>query len=120
MNVTYGIDVQESDDPYIALAEEALSGINEAAIPGAFWIDLFPILKHVPSWLPGAGFQKKAALWREVNTATIEKPFRYVEVEQLVGEYFLIAHDRPCLAYILCDNSAEECECCVICSSSPH
>ena len=97
MNITYGIDIQEFDDPYISLAEEVLNGINEAAILGRFWVDLFPILKHVPSWFPGAGFQKKAAHWRRVNAATIEKAFRFVEAEQLVGEYFLIAHDQPCL-----------------------
>ena len=87
MKISYGIDVKESDDPYLAIAEDALDGVNQAAIPGAFWVDLFPILKYVPSWFPGAGFQKKAAYWRELNAAVIEKPFRYVE-EQLVGDHF--------------------------------
>ena len=82
--IAYGIDVQESDDPYILRAEDALDGLNQATIPGAFWVDFFPILKYVPRWFPGAGFQKKAAGWREINAIMIEKPFRYVE-EQLVG-----------------------------------
>ncbi|KAF8815532.1 cytochrome P450 [Phlegmacium glaucopus] len=82
MSIAYGIEVKESDDPYVSLAEEALNGINQAAIPGAFWVDLFPILKYVPSWFPGAGFQKKAAYWRGVNATMIETPFRYVK-EQL-------------------------------------
>ena len=84
MKIGYGIDVQESDDPYISLAEESLHGLNEAAHPGAFWVDLFPILKYVPNWFPGASFQRKAAHWREVNAAMVEKPFHYVK-EQLVG-----------------------------------
>ena len=88
MKITYGIDVQESNDPYILLTEESLNGINEAAIPGAFWVDLFPILKYVPSWFPGAGFQKKAAYWRQVNVSMTQKPFDHVK-EQLVGESFL-------------------------------
>ena len=87
MKIAYGIDVQESDDPYISLSEEALNGINEAAIPGAFWVDLFPILKFVPSWFPGAGFQKKAAHWSSVNAAMTQKPFSQAK-EQLVGHYF--------------------------------
>ena len=86
MKMAYGIDVQEFDDPYLSLAEEALNGLNQAAILGAFWVDLFPFLKCVPSWFPGAGFQKKAAHWRKVNATLAEKPFRYVE-DQLVGEY---------------------------------
>ena len=89
MKISYGIDVIESDDPYISLAENALDGLNEAAIPGAFWVDLFPILKYVPSWFPGAGFQRKAAHWRELNAIMVEKPFRYVE-EQLVGNHLFL------------------------------
>ena len=88
MSITYGIDVQESDDPYISLADDALKGIGQAAALGNFWVDLFPILKYLPSWLPGAGFQKKAAHWREVNATLSENPFRYVE-EQLVGDHLL-------------------------------
>ena len=88
VNLTYGIDVQEFDDPYLSLAEEALNGLNQAAILGTFWVDLFPLLKYVPSWFPGAGFQKKAAHWREVNATLAEKPFRYVE-EQMVRRTLL-------------------------------
>ena len=87
MKITYGIDIQESDDPYILLADESLRGADETAIPGAFWVDFLPILKYVPSWFPGAGFQKKAAHWREVNSSVIEKPFLYVK-EQLVRDNF--------------------------------
>ena len=87
MDIVYGIKVQESDDQYIALAEEILDAAVEVSIPGAFWVDLFPILAYVPSWFPGAGFQKKAAQWRKLGVTWIEEPFRYVQ-EQLVGEPF--------------------------------
>ena len=87
MKIVYGIDVQESDDPYILLAEESLEGFGQAATLGTFWVDFFPILKYVPSWVPGAGFQKKAAHWKEINAAMTEKPFRFVK-EQLVGNLF--------------------------------
>ena len=83
MKIGYGITVQESDDPYISIAEEAFEGIAEAGIPGAFLVDIFPILKYVPSWFPGAGFQKKAAHWREAINTMAEKPFLHVQ-EQLV------------------------------------
>ena len=59
MKVTYGIDIQESNDLYIQVAEQA-KGVDEAGVPGTYWVDLFPILKYVPSWFPGAGFQKMA------------------------------------------------------------
>ena len=87
MNIAYGIEVQDSDDPYILLAEKSLNGLSQSTTPGAFWVDFFPILKYVPSWFPGAGFQKKAAYWREINASVAEKPFGYVK-EQVVGYHF--------------------------------
>ena len=87
MNIGYGITVQESDDPYISIAEEVLTAVAEAGIPGTFWVDWFPILKYVPSWFPGAGFQKKAARMREVSYIMAEKPFHHVQ-EQLVKVIF--------------------------------
>ena len=65
MRIEYGIFVQEFDDPYISIAEEVMNGAAQAGVPGAFWVDFFPILKYVPSWFPGAGFQKKATVVRE-------------------------------------------------------
>ena len=87
MKIGYGIAVQESNDPYISIAEEALTRAAEAGIPGAFWVDLLPILKYVPSWFPGAGFQKTAARVRETTNTMAEKPFRHVQ-DQLVQVLF--------------------------------
>ena len=83
MDIGYGITVRESDDPYISVAEEAMEGFSAAGIPGTFWVDLIPILKYVPSWFPGAGFQKQAARWKKANHTMVETPFDYVK-EQLV------------------------------------
>jgi hypothetical protein len=87
MKIGYGITVQDFDDPYISIAEEAVSGFIEAGIPGAFLVDFLPILKYVPRWFPGAGFQKKAARWREAFNTMADKPFCHVKV-QLVQIYF--------------------------------
>ena len=92
MKIGYGIAVKESDDPYISMAEIAFTGASEAAVPGAFLVDLFPILKYVPSWFPGAGFQKKAIRVREATHIMVEKPFRLVQ-EQLVQFLFFWAHE---------------------------
>ena len=92
MKISYGIDVQDSDDPHILQTEEAMKGISEASIPGAFWVDFFPVLKYVPSWFPGAGFQKKAAHWSQINASMIQIPFDYVK-DQLVGFFLPRDHE---------------------------
>ena len=87
MKIGYGIAVKESDDPYISMAEIALAGVSEASTPGAFLVESLPILKYVPSWFPGAGFQKKGSRVREAINTMAEKPFCLVQ-EQVVQFHF--------------------------------
>ena len=94
MKIGYGIAVEESNDPYISIAGEVLDGLAAAGVPGAFLVDIFPFLKYVPSWFPGASFQRKAAHWKEAINIMAEKPFRHVQ-EQMVLEHFLRVHELP-------------------------
>ncbi|KAG6855532.1 hypothetical protein H0H87_001515, partial [Tephrocybe sp. NHM501043] len=75
MNVTYGIHIAPKNDRYITIAEKALGGMAEAANPGAFLVDLIPFLKHVPEWVPGAGFQRKAREWKAAVYEMRDAPF---------------------------------------------
>ncbi|KAF9458366.1 cytochrome P450 [Collybia nuda] len=85
MNVTYGIKVSDTDDPYITTAEEALHGLSQAGVPGRFLVDVLPILKYVPSWMPGAGFKREATKWRKLSTDMAFKPFKHVKETLLQG-----------------------------------
>ncbi|KAF9553593.1 cytochrome P450, partial [Agrocybe pediades] len=73
--ITYGLDVQPKDDPYIAVAEEGVVPLALAIVPGAFLVDTIPLLKYVPAWMPGAGFKKKAREWTELSRRMVEEPF---------------------------------------------
>ncbi|KAK0211153.1 cytochrome P450 [Desarmillaria ectypa] len=79
MNVTYGIEVSDEDDRYISVAEKALDGMAKAAHPGAFLVDIFPILKHVPEFIPFAGFKKKAREWRKAVMEMRDAPYETVK-----------------------------------------
>ena len=63
--MTYSINIQPYNDPYIKIAEDALRVGSALLIPGAFLVDIIPILKYVPEWFPGAKFQSKAAMMRK-------------------------------------------------------
>jgi hypothetical protein len=43
LNLTYGIDVQSADDPYVQMAEHSAQGISDAGNPGSFLVDILPI-----------------------------------------------------------------------------
>jgi hypothetical protein len=81
MQICYGIAVLEHNDPYISIAKEAIAGVAEAGVPGAFLVDLLPVLKYVPSWFPGAGFKRKAARWRAYIREMLERPYHRVKRE---------------------------------------
>ena len=103
MKISYGIDVQETNDPYIQLTEESLKGITAATIPGAFWVDFFPIMKYIPGWFPGAGFQKKAKYWSQINASMLQKPYAFVK-EQLVRVFFFHFSER----FMICGRRMEQ------------
>ena len=46
---------------------------------GLYLVDILPILRHVPSWVPGAGFQKQAKVFRE-----LQEDFRQLPYEETI------------------------------------
>ena len=81
LSMTYSIKVQPYNDPYIKIAEEAVESISELMIPGAFLVDIIPILKYVPEWFPGAKFHSKAAVMRK--HAAIMRNTTFAATEEL-------------------------------------
>ena len=83
--MTYSINIQPCNDPYIKIAEEAMGAIAELLIPGAFLVDIIPILKYVPAWFPGAKFQRKAAVMRKHAATMRNAPFAATEELMVFG-----------------------------------
>lgn len=48
MEIGYGIEVKDKDDPWIAVAEHALEGASVTGIPGSFLVDIIPICGYCP------------------------------------------------------------------------
>jgi hypothetical protein len=57
------VQINRLNDPLIKLSEEALNAITAGCAPGRFLVDVFPVLKYVPGWMPGAGFQAQGREW---------------------------------------------------------
>lgn len=79
MDVSYAIDISAKDDPYVFIAENALAGLNSASLHGAFLVEAIPLLRYIPAWFPGAGFQKKAREWKYYATKMFSEPFDVVK-----------------------------------------
>ncbi|KAL0958550.1 hypothetical protein HGRIS_000689 [Hohenbuehelia grisea] len=76
MSTGYAITIKDEHDPYVEIAERTLPAQSSAGISARYWVDLWPILKYVPSWAPGAGFKREAKEWRKWVTAMPEVAFR--------------------------------------------
>ncbi|KXN89170.1 O-methylsterigmatocystin oxidoreductase [Leucoagaricus sp. SymC.cos] len=80
MKIAYGITITDEDESgYAKTAEIALASLAAVGNPGSFLVDLFPLMKHIPEWLPGAGFQKKASYWRYISNLFANGPWNEVK-----------------------------------------
>ncbi|KAF7346388.1 O-methylsterigmatocystin oxidoreductase [Mycena sanguinolenta] len=79
MATVYGYNVQPSNDRFVALSENAMKKLSDSLFPGAVIVNTFPILRYLPSWMPGAGFQRYAADCQEVTKEMRQVPFDFVK-----------------------------------------
>ena len=85
LETTYGIKARPTDDPYIKTAEDAAASAALAIVPGAFMVDIFPFLRYVPAWMPGAGFKVQARAWKKDTDTLFNAPFRAVKAAMVSG-----------------------------------
>ncbi|EKM56470.1 uncharacterized protein PHACADRAFT_253611 [Phanerochaete carnosa HHB-10118-sp] len=79
LKLSYGYEVQEGHDHLIELVDTATEQFSMATSPGAFLVDVFPLLRYVPAWVPGAGFQKKAQEWKRTIKRMADEPCEFVK-----------------------------------------
>ncbi len=75
ISIAYGLEVKPENDHNIQLCEAAIGQLSRAALHGYYLVDVVPILKHVPSWIPGAGFKAYAEEARPKTMAMLEVPY---------------------------------------------
>ncbi|EIN10379.1 cytochrome P450 [Punctularia strigosozonata HHB-11173 SS5] len=85
LNISHGYEPKEKDDPIVGTVDLATEQFSESTQPGAFLVDVMPILRYVPAWFPGAGFQKKAALWRKTLLEMANIPHEIVKSKVASG-----------------------------------
>ncbi|TFK32982.1 putative monooxygenase [Crucibulum laeve] len=85
IRVTYGYYVRDENDPLLKGVLVLMDNFNEATLPGNFFVDFIPILKHIPRWMPGSGFLKKADEWRKVLQETTRNPYYWSKANLEIG-----------------------------------
>ncbi|THH09320.1 hypothetical protein EW146_g8712, partial [Bondarzewia mesenterica] len=73
---------------YLDLVERTtLLLANKITAGGGIWaVDMFPLLKHLPAWFPGAEFKHRAARWKETIDELRERPWAAAKRNIASGE----------------------------------
>lgn len=86
LKIAYGYEVgPEGNDPFVDLIEGANENFNVASVPGAFFVDLIPSLRKLPTWFPGTGFLETAARWKRDTDSMVEVPYNYTKSQMAAG-----------------------------------
>ncbi|KAK2042897.1 cytochrome P450 [Colletotrichum somersetense] len=87
LKMIYGYSVEQfKEDPLVQLIDETNEKLIVAFVPGNFLVDIFPLLRYIPSWVPGAGFQKIAKELRTMFFRSGDKPYAFVEHQIAQGK----------------------------------
>jgi hypothetical protein len=95
MGITYGYEVQPENDPYVSAVLELNGILTKGLTPERSAILLaFPFRKlistpsnvteisavaHIPTWFPGAGFQREALYTRQLAQKVLNAPFEFTK-----------------------------------------
>ncbi|KNZ79591.1 O-methylsterigmatocystin oxidoreductase [Termitomyces sp. J132] len=83
LRISHGYTIEtEKADPLVNLVETAAKDFYVATIPGAWLVDIFPIMKYLPEWMP---FKRAAAIYRSHNVEQTERPHDFVKNRMRAG-----------------------------------
>ncbi|CAE6539955.1 unnamed protein product [Rhizoctonia solani] len=77
ISLAYGYVPQEGKDPLISFVHEAVR-FFALSLTNYYLVNDFPILKHVPTWFPGAGFKRFGEKGSNMRTSYANKTFNMV------------------------------------------
>ncbi|KAJ2989842.1 hypothetical protein NUW58_g3263 [Xylaria curta] len=88
LRIAYGYTAESHrHDVLIDMVGSCMDKFARAAVPGAFMVDIFPLLNKLPDWVPGASFKRTARRWAAELLSVAEKPYAFVKHQMAQGKY---------------------------------
>ncbi|KAI0028835.1 cytochrome P450 [Vararia minispora EC-137] len=92
LRLAYGYPTREDGDPFVRRAETVVTQFSQASVPGVFLVDAIPLLRYLPSWLPGAGFKRLARSYYSELHKMMDEPMEWGKDTD--GQSFVAMHGR--------------------------
>ena len=67
--------IEDENAEIVRVVDKAIEGPSQTLVPGRFLVDYVPLLRYVPAWVPGAGFQRQFAEWRDASRKLKDYPY---------------------------------------------
>ncbi|KXN87802.1 O-methylsterigmatocystin oxidoreductase [Leucoagaricus sp. SymC.cos] len=87
MRVAYGYRINDLDDTFVNVAEETVKITDKTMANGSWLVDYYPIVRCIPSFLPGGEFKNKGKIWRERLRYLSDIPHQWVKQQMASGSY---------------------------------
>ncbi|QRV95792.1 cytochrome P450 family protein [Ceratobasidium sp. AG-Ba] len=85
MRITYGYEVKSPDDRFVTLASIVNEGVLRAALPLNFLVDVVPILKYIPAWMPAAGWKRDILNLKSQKDKLVDETFSWTKASLQAG-----------------------------------
>ena len=86
----YGRQLKSLDDKFLEVTHKSMEGLITQRVPGRFWVEFFPVLRHLPSWIPGTTFKKVAEYYKPYVQQMVNAPFDDV-IKAMVSARVLVS-----------------------------
>ncbi|VDB94056.1 unnamed protein product [Peniophora sp. CBMAI 1063] len=93
MAIAYGYPDATSTDTHVEVANRAQASAIDALRAGNIWlVDIFPVLRYIPDWFPGANFKRVARKGRELvedmRSGTLEWSLKHYQDGKMQTSFF--------------------------------
>ncbi|KAJ7844119.1 putative monooxygenase [Mycena olivaceomarginata] len=89
VRATYGHYITDENDPFLTMPLTAMENFSQATAPGVWAVDLLPMLKYLPTYMPGTVFLQTAKRWRKIVMAATLNPYLWSKKNLASGTVLL-------------------------------
>ncbi|OSX58667.1 hypothetical protein POSPLADRAFT_1153045 [Postia placenta MAD-698-R-SB12] len=85
LEIDYGHRVTSAQDEWMVYVDHTVDEFTTTGSLAASLVDFLPLMKHIPSWMPGGGFKKRALIVGAKVRDMMEIPYRKVQRDMASG-----------------------------------